>query len=140
MQGARGGGSFLLGPLVAFWTGLTLLFLGAAGAAGLQFVGGLLRARGTMQVVAPIYLVWLLLSLFFIISALVSGVLSWLLIRRHVYGYYGSLVGAIGLLFLGPLVSVIPADADLIITASLALLPAIIILFTLGSGAAFEAS
>ena len=101
-------------------------------------MGGALRARGTFGTLAPVYLLWLLLSLFFLSSGLFSGALAWLVARRCLPGYYGSLLTAIGLLFLGPLVSIIPAEPDYLITTTLALLPAIVLLLTLGSGAAFD--
>lgn len=88
--------------------------------------------------VAPVYQLWLLLSFFFLTAGLVSGTVAWLLARRSMPGYYGSLLAAMGLLFLGPLISIIPAKPDYLVTVTLALLPALILVLTLGSGAAFD--
>ena len=130
--------SFLVWPVVAFWGGTAMFFVFAAGAAAWQFAGGLMRARGDLARLEPIYVIWLLLVLFFLASGVSGGILAWFFARRRRLAYYGSLVGALWLSFAGPLVSILPAQPDYFVTISLALLPMLVLLLTLGSGVAFD--
>jgi len=114
------------------------LFFVAAGAAVFHFLGGFIRSRGGWQYMDPILAIWLLLVAFFLSLALTSGALAWLLARRRPIGYYGSLLTTLFLVLVGPIVSLVQQAPDFLLTASLTLLPILVMILTLSSIAAFE--
>jgi hypothetical protein len=127
-----------LWPVVAFWVGISLLFIGGGIAASYQFTGIALRARGVVQNLEPNEIAWLPMGLFFIVFGLTGIGLAWQLARRRPGGYYGSLVFGLVLIFLGPISTLVLDPPNYLATVCTGLMPAAAVLFTLASMTGFE--
>jgi ribosomal protein L40E len=129
-----------LWPVVAFWVGVSVFFIGGGLAALYRFTGILLYARGAVQNLKPIEIAWLPMGLFFFVFGLISIGLAWQLAHRRSGGYYGSLVFGLVLTLLGPSVSLILEPPNYLATVCTGLMPAASVLFTLASMTGFESN
>jgi len=129
-----------LWPVVAFWVGVSVFFIGGGIAALFQFASIVLYARGVVHSLEPFEIAWLPMGLFFIIFGLVGLGLAWQLAKRRLDGYYGSLLFGLVLLVLGPSVSLVLEPPDYLTTACTGLMPAAAVLFTLASMTGFESN
>jgi hypothetical protein len=127
-----------LWPVVAFWVGISLLFIGGGIAASYQFTGIALRARGVVQNLDPNEIAWLPMGLFFIVFGLTGIGLAWQLAHRRPGGYYGSLVFGLVLTLLGPISTLVLEPPNYLAAVCTGLMPAAAVLFTLASMADFE--
>jgi hypothetical protein len=127
-----------LWPVVAFWVGISLLFIGGGIAASYQFIGIALRARGVLQNLEPNEIAWLPMGLFFVVFGLIGIGLAWQLAQRRPGGYYGSLVFGFVLTLLGPISTLVLEPPNYLATVCTGLMPAAAVLFTLASMAGFE--
>ena len=125
-------------PVVAFWVGASLFFIGGGLVSLYQFVGILLYARGVIQNLAPFEIAWLPMGLFFIVFGLTGLSLAWQLAQRRPGGYYGSLVFGLVLTLLGPSASLVLDPPNYLTTACTGLMPATAVLLTLASMTGFE--
>jgi len=129
-----------LWPVIAFWVGVSVFFIGGGMVALYQFASLMLYARGVLQNLEPFEIAWLPMGLFFIVFGLVGLSLAWQLAQRRPGGYYGSLLFGLLLLVLGPSVSLVLEPPDYLRTACTGLMPAAAVLFTLASMAGFESN
>jgi ribosomal protein L40E len=129
-----------LWPVVAFWVGVSVFFIGGGIAALFQFTSIVLYARGVLQNLEPFEIAWLPMGLFFILFGLVGLGLAWQLAQRRPGGYYGSLLFGLVLIVLGPSASLVLEPPDYLTTACTGLMPAAAILFTLASMTGFESN
>jgi hypothetical protein len=129
-----------LWPVVAFWVGVSIFFVGGGMVSLYQFTGNVLRARGVLQNLKPIEVAWLPMGLFFILFGLTGIGLALQLAHRRPGGYYGSLIFGLVLALLGPSVGLVLEPPDYVATVCTGLMPAAVILFTLASIAGFESS
>ena len=127
-----------LWPVVAFWVGISLLFIAGGIAASYHFAGIALRARGVLQNLKPNEIAWLPMGLFFIVFGLTGIGLAWQLAHRRQSGFYGSLVFGLVLTFLGPISTLVLEPPNYLATLCTGLMPAAAVLFTLTSLAGFE--
>jgi len=129
-----------LWPVVAFWFGVSIFFIGGGIVALFEFTSILLYARGVIQNLKPFEIAWLPMGLFFIIFGLVGIGLAWQLAKRQPGGYYGSLLFGLVLIVLGPSVSLVLEPPDYLTTVCTGLMPAAAVLFTLASMTGFESN
>jgi ribosomal protein L40E len=129
-----------LWPVVAFWVGVSVFFIGGGIAALYQFASILLYARGVVQNLSPIEIAWLPMGLFFIVFGLVGIGLAWQLAHRRSGGYYGSLVFGLVLTLLGPSVSLVLEPPNYLTTVCTGLMPAAAVLFTIAAMTGFESN
>lgn len=129
-----------LWPVIAFWVGVSVFFIGGGIAALYQFASLMLYARGVVQNLEPFEIAWLPMGLFFIVFGLVGLGLALQLAQRRPGGYYGSLLFGLLLLVLGPSVSLVLEPPDYLTTACTGLMPAAAVLFTLASMTGFESN
>lgn len=127
-----------LWPVVAFWVGISLLFIGGGIAASYQFTGIALHARGVIQNLEPNEMAWLPMGLFFIVFGLTGIGLAWQLAHRRPGGYYGSLIFGLVLILLGPISTLVLEPPNYLATVCTGLMPAAAVLFTLASMTSFE--
>jgi hypothetical protein len=125
-------------PVVAFWVGASLFFVGGGLASLYQFATGLLYARGVLQSLSWLEIAWLPVGLFFLIFGLTGIGLAVQLVRRRSDGYFGSLIFGLVLAVLGPGASLVLVPPDYLTTACTGLMPAVAVLFTLASMTGFE--
>jgi hypothetical protein len=125
-------------PVVAFWGGTSLFFIGGGLASLYQFAYTLLYARGVIQNLSRIEIAWLPMGLFFLVFGFTGISLAVQLARCQSGGYYGSLVFGLVLALLGPGASLVLVPPDYLTTACTGLMPAISVLLTLASMAGFE--
>jgi hypothetical protein len=125
-------------PVVAFWAGTSLFFIGGGLVSLYQFATNLLYARGVVQNLSQIEIAWLPMGLFFLVFGFTSISLAVQLARCQSSGYYGSLVFGLVLALLGPGASLVLVPPDYLTTACTGLMPAVAVLLTLASMAGFE--
>jgi ribosomal protein L40E len=127
-------------PVVAFWIGVSLFFIGGGLVSLYQFVGILLYARGVIDNLKPFEIAWLPMGLFFIVFGLTGLSLAWQLARRRPGGYYGSLIFGLVLILLGPSAGLVLDPPNYLTTACTGLMPATAVLLTLASMTGFESN
>ena len=125
----------LLWPVVGFWTGASLFFLGGGLAALVTFAGVLWRSWDTLNIVQ---LAWLGVGVFFVIYGLIGGVLAWQLARRRRFGYYGSLLLGLQLSMLAPGTVLVLDRPNYLAAVWAALMPAAAVLLTLANLPCFD--
>jgi len=125
----------LLWPVVGFWTGASMFFLGGGLAALFTFAGALLFSWDTFDIVQ---LAWLGVGVFFVIYGLIGGVLAWQLARRRRFGYYGSLLLGLQLSMLAPGTVLVLDRPNYLAALCAALIPAAAVLLTLANLPCFD--
>jgi hypothetical protein len=135
---SRPAAPIIIWPVVAFWVGASLFFLGGGILSLYRFAEILLYARGVLQNLSPIQAAWLPMGLFFLVFGFTGLSLAWQLAGRRSGGYYGSLVFGLVLTVLGPSASLVLEPPNYLATACTGLMPAAAVLLTLASMAGFE--
>jgi hypothetical protein len=135
---ARSPAPLTLWPVVAFWTSVSVLFVGGGVASLFQFASILLRARGVLPNLSFIQIAWLPMGLFFIVFGLTGISLAWQLAQRRPGGYYGSLLFGLVLTLLGPSAGSVLDPPNYFSTVCTGLMPAAAVLLTLASMTGFE--
>ena len=124
--------------VVAFWCGISLIFLiGGIVAIGDWFVSGL-RTRSFPYYITGFQVVELLVAVIFVIAGIMGFYIAMLLFSRSMTGFYGSIILALALLLVGPTISLIvtpPNYSTLLCTGGIS---GMIVLLTLASQPGFE--
>ena len=124
--------------VVAFWFGISLVFLiGGIIATGEWFISSL-RNRSFPSYITGYQIVELLVAFIFITAGIMGFYIAMLLFTRSMTGFYGSVILGLVLLLVGPTISLIvtpPNYATLICTGGIA---GMIVLLTLASQPGFE--
>ncbi len=124
--------------VVAFWFGISLVFLiGGIIAIGDWFVSSL-RTRSFPYYITGFQVIELLLAVIFVIAGIMGFYIAMLLFSRSIAGFYGSIILALALLLVGPTISLIvtpPSYLTLICTGGIS---GMIVLLTLASQPGFE--
>jgi hypothetical protein len=118
--------------VTAFWLGISIIFLGSGIISAGDWLLGALRSRAPYTLTVVQFLD-LLVIISFLTSALLGFFVAIALFWRSIIGFYGSILMALGLLLIGPTVSLIsdpPNFLALICTAGTA---GVIFLLTLAS-------
>jgi hypothetical protein len=123
--------------MIAFWLGISITLLGGGILTFIDWLSASLRTRTFPNYITVLQLFNLLVALGLFAAGLASLIVATLLFFRSMAGFYGSILLALGLLLVGPLVSLIvdpPSYLTLICTGGIS---GMIVLLTLAGQAGF---
>jgi len=124
--------------ITAFWSGISLIFLGGGiMASGSWLISGL-RTRTFPYYITGYQAFELLVMLTFIIAGITGLYVAILLFQRAVAGFYGSVLLALGLLLVGPIISLITDPPNYLTMICTGGISGMIVLLTLASQSGFE--
>ena len=124
--------------VVAFWLGISLMFLGGGiFAAGEWLISGA-RTRTFPYYITGFQIFELLVAIIFVIAGLMGIYIAALLFSRSMAGFYGSILMALGLLLVGPTVSLIIDPPNFLTMICTGGISGMIVLLTLASQTGFE--
>lgn len=135
---ARPARPLVLKLITAFWAGISVIFLLGGIMASGEWLASTVRSRTFPHYLTGLQAFELLVALLFVLGGLVSLNISIALFLRSMIGFYGSLLLALGLLLVGPTISLIanpPNYAVMIFTGGMA---GMIVLLTLASQPGFK--
>lgn len=119
--------------VTAFWLGLSLMCIGGGAiGTGEWFISGL-RTRTIPGQVTALQAFELLVALVFVIGGLMVLNIAALLFVRSIAGFYGSVILALGLLLIGPVLSLIIDPPSYLAMTCLGGMAGMIMLLTLAS-------
>jgi hypothetical protein len=135
---ARRSRPLVLKIITAFWSGISVIFLGGGIIASGEWLASTLRSRTFPHYLTGIQVFELLVALLFVVVGLVGLNVAIALFLRSMIGFYGSILLALGLLLVGPTISLIanpPNYAVMICTGGMS---GMIVLLTLASQPGFR--
>jgi len=122
----------------AFWLGISIIFLGS----GIISAGEWLVAYPNSQTlpsnVATFQFFNLLIAITFIIAGILGLFVAVTLFMRSMFGFYGSILLSLGLLLVGPTISLITKPPNYATLVCIAGMSGMIVLLTLASQSGFE--
>ncbi|NJN98615.1 MAG: hypothetical protein HC875_33260, partial [Anaerolineales bacterium] len=119
--------------ITAFWAGISVIFLIGGILASGEWLASTVRSRTFPHYLTGVQAFELLVALLFVFAGLVGLNITIALFLRSMIGFYGSLLLALGLLLVGPTISLIanpPNYAVMIFTGGMA---GMMVLLTLAS-------
>jgi hypothetical protein len=124
--------------VVAFWLGISLMFLGGGiFAAGEWLISGA-KTRTFPYYITGFQIFELLVAIIFVIAGIMGIYIAALLFSRSMAGFYGSILLALGLLLVGPTVSLIIDPPNFLTMICTGGISGMIVLLTLASQTGFE--
>ncbi|MBI1876806.1 MAG: hypothetical protein HYR94_00960 [Chloroflexi bacterium] len=126
--------------ITAFWVGISFIFLGSGIIASGEWLASTIRSRTFPHYITGLQAFELLVAILFVIVGLIGLNVAIALFLRSMIGFYGSLLLALGLLLVGPSISLIanpPSYAVMTCTGGMA---GMIVLLTLASQPGFKDS
>lgn len=124
--------------ITAFWAGISVIFLIGGVMASGEWLASTVRSRTFPHYLTGLQAFELLVALLFVLAGLVGLNITIALFLRAMIGFYGSLLLALGLLLVGPTISLIanpPNYAVMIFTGGMA---GMMVLLTLASQPGFK--
>jgi hypothetical protein len=124
--------------VTAFWVGISLIFLSGGIIASGEWLASTIRSRNFPHYLTGGQTFELLVALLFVVVGLVGLNVALALLLRSMIGFYGSLLLALGLLLIGPTISLIanpPNYPVMICTGGMA---GMVVLLTLASQPGFK--
>lgn len=124
--------------ITAFWAGISVIFLIGGILASGEWLASTVRSRTFPHYLTGVQAFELLVALLFVFAGLVGLNITIALFLRSMIGFYGSLLLALGLLLVGPTISLIanpPNYAVMIFTGGMA---GMMVLLTLASQPGFK--
>lgn len=124
--------------ITAFWVGISLILLGGGIIASGEWLASTIRSRSFPDYITGIQLFELMVAVLLVATGLVGLNVAIALFLRSMIGFYGSLLLALGLLLVGPTVSLIanpPNYPTMICTGGMS---GMIVLLTLASQAGLK--
>ncbi len=124
--------------ITAFWVGISIIFLGSGIIASGEWLASTLRSRTFPNYITGVQAFELLVAILFVVVGLIGLNVAIALFLRSMIGFYGSLLLALGLLLVGPTISLIanpPNYAVMIFTGGMA---GMVVLLTLASQPGFK--
>jgi hypothetical protein len=124
--------------ITAFWVGISLIFLSGGIIASGEWLASTIRSRNFPHYLTGGQVFELLVALLFVVVGLVGLNVALALFLRSMIGFYGSLLLALGLLLVGPTISLIanpPNYPVMICTGGMA---GMVVLLTLASQPRFK--
>ena len=123
--------------MIAFWLGISITLLGGGILTFIDWLSASMRARTFPNYITVLQVFNLLVAMGLFTAGVASLIVATLLFFRSMAGFYGSILLALGLLLVGPLVSLIvdpPSYLTLICTGGIS---GMIVLLTLAGQAGF---
>jgi hypothetical protein len=127
----------ILRLMIAFWLGISITLLGGGILTFVDWLSASIRTRTFPNYITVLQVFNLLVAMGLFTAGLASLIVATLLFFRSMVGFYGSILLALGLLLVGPLVSLIvdpPNYLTLICTGGIS---GMIVLLTLAGQAGF---
>ena len=125
--------TLILRLVIAFWVGISVIFLGGGIiAAGEWLVVGV-RTEAFSSYITTTQLFELIIAIIFIIIGIVGVNVAVGLYSRSVIGFYGSLLLGLGLLLIGPIISLIATPPNYLTLMCTGSVSGVIVLLTLFS-------
>ncbi len=124
--------------MIAFWVGISTTFLGGGIIAFGEWLASSMRARTFPNYITLFEAFELLVAVVFVMAGIIGLSVAVMLFYRSMVGFYGSILLALGLLLVGPIISLIvdpPSYLTMIFTGGIS---GMIVLLTLASQAGFE--
>lgn len=124
--------------ITAFWAGISFMFLVGGVMASGEWLASTVRSRSFPYYLTGVQAFELLVALLFVFAGLVGLNIAIALFLRSMIGFYGSLLLSLGLLLVGPTISLIanpPNYAVMIFTGGMA---GMMVLLTLASQPGFK--
>jgi hypothetical protein len=125
--------SLVLKLITAFWAGISLIFLGSGIIASGEWLSSTIQSRNFPHYITGLQTLELIVAMGFLVAGLIGLNVAVALFFRSMVGFYGSLLLALGILLVGPTVSLIvhpPNYVALICTGGMS---GMIVLLTLAS-------
>ncbi len=124
--------------ITAFWTGISLVFLGSGFVAAANWLISGARTRTFPNYITGYQAFELLVAIIFIITGIMGLIVATALYSRTMAGFYSSIVLALGLLLIGPTVSLIVDPPNYLTMLCTGGISGMMVLLTLASQAGFE--
>lgn len=124
--------------VVAFWTGLSLVFLGSGIIATGNWLISSARTRSFPYYITGFQAFELLVALIFVIAGITGLVIAATLFSRSMAGFYGSIILGLGLLLVGPTVSLVVSPPSYLTMVCTGGISGMIVLLTLASQPGFK--
>ena len=129
---------FPLTLTIAFWIGLGFLFFLVGIIDIIKWIGDLIQSRTFPYYITPYQLWMLIIAVIFLIFGILIFNVAWALYIKHKIGYFASIILSLFFMFVGPTVILLSKSPNYILAIFTAIMPAIILLFTLLSQAGFN--
>ena len=124
--------------ITAFWTGISMIFLGGGIIASGEWLVSTLRSRTFPHYLTGVQVFELLVALLFVVVGLVGLNVALALFLRSMIGFYGSLLLALGLLLVGPTFSLIAHPPNYTVMICTGGMAGTMVLLTLASQPGFK--
>ncbi|MCL4303838.1 MAG: hypothetical protein KJ077_49600 [Anaerolineae bacterium] len=134
----RTGRPLVLKIITAFWVGISLLFLSGGIIASGEWLASTIRSRNFPHYLTGGQVFELLVALLFVVVGLVGLNVALALFLRSMIGFYGSLLLALGLLLVGPTISLIANPPNYVVMICTGGMAGMVVLLTLASQPGFK--
>jgi hypothetical protein len=124
--------------VIAFWTGVSLVFLGGGVIASGNWLISTTRSRTFPNYITGFQAFELLIAIMFIIAGIMGLIIATTLHSKSMAGFYGSLILALGLLLVGPMVSLIVDPPNYLTMICTGGISGMMVLLTLASQPGFN--
>jgi hypothetical protein len=135
---ARAGRPLILKTISAFWVGISIIFLGSGIMASGEWLASTIRSRTFPHYITGLQAFELMVALLFVVLGLIGLNVAAALFWRSMIGFYGSLLLALGLLLVGPSISLIANPPNYAVMTCTGGMAGMIVLLTLASQPGFE--
>lgn len=135
---ARSGRPLVLKIITAFWVGISFIFLSGGIIASGEWLASTVRSRNFPHYLTGGQTFELAVALLFVVVGLVGLNVALALFLRSMIGFYGSLLLALGLLLVGPTVSLIASPPNYVVMTCTGGMAGMIALLTLASQSGFK--
>ncbi|MBE7552421.1 MAG: hypothetical protein HS126_15230 [Anaerolineales bacterium] len=124
--------------ITAFWVGISLIFLSGGIIASGEWLASTIRSRNFPHYLTGGQVFELLVVLLFVVVGLVGLNVALALFLRSMIGFYGSLLLALGLLLVGPTISLIASPPNYVVMICTGGMAGMVVLLTLASQPGFK--
>lgn len=134
----RTGRPLVLKIVTAFWVGISFIFLSGGIIASGEWLASTVRSRNFPHYLTGGQTFELLVALLFVVVGLIGLNVALALFLRSMIGFYGSLLLALGLLLVGPTVSLIASPPNYVVMICTGGMAGMVVLLTLASQPGFK--
>ena len=124
--------------VAAFWLGISIILLGGGIIATSEWLVSGLRTRTIPDALTIVQLFELFIAILFVITGVIGINVAIGLFLRSMAGFYGSILLALGLLLVGPTLSLIITPPNYLVTVCTGGIAGMIVLLTLASQPGFK--
>lgn len=124
--------------IIAFWVGISFIFLSSGIISAGDWLLSVSRSRDFPYTLTIPQFLELLITISFITSGVLGFFIAITLFARSMIGFYGSLLLALGMLLIGPTVSLISTPPNYLALTCIGGISGVIVLLTLASQSGFR--